>query len=124
MSSPLTAEAAGPGRTRITARALDRVVSAVTAEALGVDRAKVSVDLEDDGGALTLIVRAPIHIISLERSMADPGAVTRAGGSVISRAARAQETIRTRIQSLTGSNISRVQLRLTSAHITQERRVT
>lgn len=124
MSSPLTAEAAGPGRTRITSRALDRVVSAVTAEALGVDRAKVSVDLEDDGGALTLIVRAPIHIISLERSMADPGAVTRAGGSVISRAARAQETIRTRIQSLTGSNISRVQLRLTSAHITQERRVT
>jgi uncharacterized alkaline shock family protein YloU len=123
MSASLTASAAGPGRTRITPRALDRVVSAVTAEELGVDRGKVSVDLDDDGGALTLTVRAPIHVISLERSMADPGAVARAGGSVMSRAARAQENIRSRIQSLTGSNISRVQLRLTGAQIKQERRV-
>lgn len=123
MSSSLTAAAAGPGRNRITPRALDRVVSAVTAEELGVDRAHVSVDLNDDGGALTLAVRAPIHIISLERSIADPGAVTRAGGSVISRAARAQENIRTRIQSLTGSEVGRVQLRLTRAEIKQERRV-
>jgi uncharacterized alkaline shock family protein YloU len=123
MSSTLTATAAGPGRTRITTRALDRVVSAVTADELGVDRAEVSVDLSDESGALTLTVRAPIHVISLERSMADPGAVARAGGSVMSRAARAQENIRTRIQTLTGSQISRVQLRLTGAKIKQERRV-
>ena len=123
MSSTLTAGAAGPGRTRITPRALDRVVSTVTAEELGVTAAQVSVDLDDDGGALTLTVRAPIHVISLERSMADPGAVARAGGSVISRAARAQENIRTRIQSLTGSQVGRVQLRLTRAEIKQERRV-
>jgi uncharacterized alkaline shock family protein YloU len=123
MSSTLTAAAAGPGRTRITSRALDRVVSAVTADELGVGVTQVSVDLSDDGGALTLTVRAPINVVSLERSMADAGAIARAGGSVIDRAARAQENIRSRIQALTGSEISRVQLRLTNAVIKQERRV-
>lgn len=132
MSSAVTAviarparptEMAGPGRTRITSRALNRVVSAVTAEELGVDARKVSVELEDHGGALALTVRAPIHVISLVRAMDDPSSIARAGGSVLDRAAQAQENIRSRVQLMTGSSISRVVLRITSAEIKQERRV-
>ena len=51
-----------PGRTKIAPRALDRVVSAVTADALGVNSKKVSVDLNDDGGNLSLTVSAPIRV--------------------------------------------------------------
>ena len=123
MSSVLTAEAAGPGRTRITPRALNRVVSAVTSEELGVESSTVGVDLEDHGGALTLTVRAPIRILSLEQIMDDPGAVTRAGGTLVDRAGEAQENIRIRVRDLTGSNISRIVLRLTNANIQEERRV-
>lgn len=119
----LTADAAGPGRTRITSRALNRVVSAVTSEELGVASRSVGVDLDDDGGSLTLTVRAPIHVMSITKAMDDPTAVDRAGGSVMDRAAKAQENIRTRVRSLTGSDISRIVLRLTGADITQERRV-
>jgi len=123
MSSVLTADAAGPGRTRITPRALNRVVSAITSEELGVESRKVGVDLADDSGALTLTVRAPIRIVSLARIMNDPGAVTRAGGTLVERAGKAQENIRTRVRDLTGSNISRIVLRLTNADIQEERRV-
>lgn len=123
MSAPLTAAAAGRGRTRITPRALDRIVSVVTSEELGVATRSVGVDLDDDGGSLTLTVRAPIHVVSLSRAMEDPAAVSRAGGSVMARAARAQENIRARVRGLTGSDISRIVLRLDNADITQERRV-
>lgn len=123
MSTELTADAAGPGRTRITSRALNRVVSAVTSEELGVPSQKVGVDLDDDGGSLTLTVRAPIHVISLAKAMDDPEAVMRSGGSVIDKAGKAQENIRSRVRSLTGSDISRIVLRLTTADITEERRV-
>ena len=123
MSDALTAAASGPGRTRITSRALNRVVSQVTSEELGVEPRKVGVELDDDGGALTLTVKAPMHVVSLRKAMDDPGAVTRSGGSLMDRAGRAQENIHDRIRSMTGSDISRIFLRLTTADITEEKRV-
>ncbi|MBC7519025.1 MAG: hypothetical protein H7248_09150 [Microbacteriaceae bacterium] len=50
------------GRTRITSRALDRVVGAVSAEALGVEARTVSVDLSDDNGQLVVQITAPIPV--------------------------------------------------------------
>lgn len=123
MSSVMTTDTAGPGRTRITSKALNRVVSAVTAEELGVDSRKVGVDLEDHGGSMMLTVRAPIHVPSLDRVLGDSNVLTRTGGSVIDRAATARENIRARVQKLTGSDITRIMLRLTSADIRQEKRV-
>jgi uncharacterized alkaline shock family protein YloU len=111
------------GRTKIAPRALDRVVSAVTADALGVTVKTIDVDLEDNGGSLSLIVTTPIRVPSLDRILRDADVVTRTGGSVLDRARVAQETIRTRVQSLTGSTVDRVVVTITGIDIKQERRV-
>ena len=46
------ADPARHGRTTISSRAVRRIVSAVTADALDVGPSDVSVDLDDDGGSL------------------------------------------------------------------------
>ena len=48
------------GRTTISPRALNRLVSAVAADALGVDPSAVSAAITDDQGNLALTVSAPI----------------------------------------------------------------
>jgi uncharacterized alkaline shock family protein YloU len=112
-----------PGRTKIAPRALDRVVSAVTADALGVNSKKVSVDLNDDGGHLSLTVSAPIRVPSLLRIENEPGIVARQGGPLLERAKTAQEQIRTRVQQLTGNQVARVIVKVTGVDIQEERRV-
>lgn len=111
------------GRTRITAKALNRVVSAVTADALGVGTARVRVDLDDQDGLLVLTVTTPIRVVSLERVRTQKDALRRAGGSVLDRAARAQEIIRDRVNGLTGSSIGRVTVRISGVDIQPEERV-
>ncbi|RPE77621.1 MULTISPECIES: alkaline shock response membrane anchor protein AmaP [unclassified Frondihabitans] len=112
-----------PGRTKIAPRALDRVVSAVTADALGVNNKKVSVDLNDDDGNLSLTVSAPIRVPSLVRIENEPGVVDRQGGPLLERAKTAQEQIRTRVQQLTGNQVARVIVKITGVDIQEERRV-
>lgn len=117
------AGAAHLGRTRITAKALNRIVSAVTGETLGTDPARVGVDLSDQDGALTLTVTTPVRVLSLDRVQSDPAAVSRAGGSIVDRAERAQQTIRDRVNALTGSAIGRVTVRVSGIDIQPEERV-
>ncbi|MFD1715727.1 hypothetical protein ACFSBZ_14735 [Amnibacterium flavum] len=112
-----------PGRTRITARALERIGIAVSAEALGVERRGVSVRLDDDGGSLTLLVTAPLRVVGLHRIASDPALVQRTGGTLLERAETAKERIRARVGELTGSQVARVALRLTGVEIRQESRV-
>jgi len=114
---------AARGRTRITPRALDRIVSQVTSEELGVSVRSVGVELNDEGGSLTLSVRAPVRAEPLVRVVDDPSAVARNGGSIVDRAASARSSIRSRVRSLTGSDISRVMLRLTGVEVAPIRRV-
>ncbi|MCY1693008.1 hypothetical protein [Curtobacterium sp. SL109] len=114
---------AAPGRTRIAPRALNRVVSAVTADALNVPAGKISTDLTDDAGHLSLLVSTPIGVPSLIRIMDEPTALTQSGGSVLDRARLAQEQIRTRVQQLTGSTVTRVIVKVTGVHIRENRRV-
>ncbi len=111
------------GRNRVTTKALNRIVAAVTADALGVTAARVGVALADEKGLLVLTVTTPIRVVSLSRVHDRPEVVDRAGGSIVDRAARAQETIRERVNALTGSAIGRVTVRLTAADIQQEERV-
>ena len=111
------------GRNRITARALDRVATAVAADELGVQPKSVSVDASDDAGMLQLAVSSPIRIASLTRVQRDPAVVERTGGSLLERAARAQDGIRARVTELTGSGVSRVMVRLTGVTIVEEKRV-
>jgi uncharacterized alkaline shock family protein YloU len=117
------ATAAQRGRTRITSKALDRVISAATAEALGVDAGHVSVGLSDQGGALALTVTTPIRVVSLDRVQSDTSVVQRAGGSIVDRSTRAQETIRDQVNTITGATIGTVTVRISGVNIQPEVRV-
>lgn len=113
----------GHGRTTVAPRALDRVVSAVTADAFGVTTRAVHVDLSDRDGLLALRVRTPIRIVSLERVRQTPGLVEAGGGTLLQHAADGQETIRERVTALTGAEIAHVTVELTGIEIRQEKRV-
>lgn len=114
MTTPVTADG---GRTTIASRAVRRVVSAVTAEALDVTASDVSVELDDHGGELHVTARTSIRVPPLGES------TRRSSGTLLERLSRAQTTIRTRCLELTGSSIGRVDLRITGADLTERRRV-
>ena len=111
------------GRTVVTARALERVVRAVTAEQFGVDPKSVSADLTDDGGRLDLALRTPVRTVSIGRLQEDRRSVERSGGSIVDRAAEGESAIAERVTTITGSTVSRLSLRFTEAVIRTERRV-
>ncbi len=83
----------------------------------------MGVDLADEKGLLVLTVTTPIRVVSLARVRESTDVVGRSGGSVVDRAARAQETIRDRVNEITGSAIGRVTVRLSGADIQREERV-
>lgn len=104
------------GRTTITSRAVRRVVSAVTADALEVPAHDVAVTLSDDHGKLAVEARTPIRIPAL-------AARPDAGGTLVERLVAAQTEVRERVLDLTGSTVGRVDLRITGARIQERRRV-
>lgn len=114
---------AAGGRTRITARALERVAAAAAGEALGVPGGGVAVELHDDEGRLDLTLRTAVRTVSLGRAIEEPLALERMGGPLLERTARAQTEIRQRVQDLTGYRVSTVVLHLTGAVVRRERRV-
>lgn len=118
-----SASSGSAGRTRITAKALNRLVAAVAADALGVAAGAVSVDLADTAGQLAVTVRSPLRVVALSRVQDDRGIVARTGGTLLERAAAAQQQIRSRAATLSGSKISTVTVRLTGVDVQPERRV-
>lgn len=116
-------EPARRGRTRITARALDRVVGAVAAERLGADRRGLSTEVDDAGGDLSVTVRTRLRVPSLDTVRDDSGVVSRRGGTVVERTTRAQREIRERVSAITGSTVARVVVEVTGAEIATPRRV-
>lgn len=117
MSSAVTGHPATPGRNTIASRAVRSVVSAVTAEQLGVSASRVAVALSDRGGALDVVAKTPIRILPLD---GESGRAT----TIVDRLTVAQESIRDRCLSLTGSAIARVDLHITGAQLEKPRRVT
>ena len=111
------------GSTRITTRAMTRVVSAVAADALGVRPSQVSVRLADAESGLDLTVRAPIRVVSLDDSSHATAADTPADGTILDRTDRAQHKIRGTVADLTGADIAGVVVRLTGARIRRPDRV-
>jgi hypothetical protein len=116
VTAAVTADQAAHGRTVITSRAVRRVVSAVTAEALDATVSDVSVELTDRDGGLTLVASAPVRLAPL-------GLPDRASGSLLDRLTSAQSTIRQRVLQLTGTDVERVDLRITGAELSRRRRV-
>jgi hypothetical protein len=101
--APVVRPHGGPGRTRITAKALEHVA--------------------DDRGDLALVVTSPLRAIPLSRVSADPESVRRSGGSVVERVSAATGAIAARVEQLSGSHVSRVSIRVSGLEIDQEGRV-
>jgi hypothetical protein len=107
----------------VTARALERVVRAVTADQFGVEARAVSADLRDEGGRLDVAVRTPVRVVSISRFQTDPGSLERSGGTIVERAERSEAAIIDQVGTITGSTVSKLAVRFTDADIKQERRV-
>lgn len=106
------------GRNTVMSRAIRRIVSAVTAEALDVPLSQVGVELTDTGGALAVMVNAPVRIAALATAPAHRGEST-----LLDHAASAQRSIAAKLAEHTGMTVERVELRLSAVRIEQERRV-
>ena len=122
----MTAAAAAPqrlaGHNRISTQALTSTACAVAAEVLRVPVREVRASWFDDDGLLALSLATPIAIPSLHRVAADPAAVEMFGGSVEDRVHRAKGVILERVAQLSGSRLSRVDIRVTGARVSERGR--
>ncbi|HUG51299.1 MAG TPA: hypothetical protein VLZ78_09920 [Terrimesophilobacter sp.] len=111
------------GRTTVSSRALERVVSAVTADTFGVTARAVHVNLTDRNGLLAIQIRTPIWVASIDRVKRDSAVVEASGGTLIQRTIDAQTTIRARVTELSGAQIAHVTVQLTGITTMEEGRV-
>jgi hypothetical protein len=111
------APGAAPGHTRVTSRALARMMEAITADAFTVPADEVKARIEDDGGLLRVAVAVSLAVPPLLQGTATPGE------SLYCRAATARASIIARAQELAGTAVSRVDIRLTGIHQERQARV-
>lgn len=105
------------GHNRISTQALSSTACAVAAEVLHVPVREVRASWFDDAGLLALSLALPIAVPSLHRVAADPSAVAVFGGSVEERVHRAKGQILEKVMQLSGSRLSRVDIRVTGARV-------
>lgn len=101
------------GHNRISTQALSSVAKAAAAEIFGVTPPDVRAEWTDDGGLLALSLALPIGVPSLTAVLRDPGRVQAAGGSIWQRGFGAKAAILSKVTWLTGSQLSRVDIRIT-----------
>lgn len=111
------------GHNRISTQALTSLAQAATAEVFAVHPAQVRVSWRDDAGDLALAVSAPISAPSLTTVLRSPERVAKTGGSIFSRSVAAKAMILDQVQYLSGSRLSRVDVRITGIQSTDEGRV-
>lgn len=111
------------GHNRISTQALTALAQAAAAESLGVSPQDVRAEWSDDDGLLALSIAAPIGVPSLVDVLMDPLRLGTFGGSVWERAVKAKTTILERVMELSGSTLSRVDIRISGARITEGARV-
>ncbi|WP_181034067.1 hypothetical protein [Arthrobacter sp. GMC3] len=111
------------GHNRISTQALTSVARAAAAEIFLVAPAAVRVSWTDDAGALALSVSSPISVPSLAAVRANPDRLARFGGSIAARAIAAKASILGRVEHLTGSQLSRVDIRISGIQPTEQGRV-
>ncbi len=100
------------GHNRISTQALTSLAKAAAAEALGVEAHDVRADWTDDDGLLALSLVSPIKIPPLTAVLRDAGQVTAFGGSIWDRTVDAKTRILSTVTALSGSRISRVDIRI------------
>jgi hypothetical protein len=103
------------GRIAVTTRALQRTVTAIAAERLGVPAKDVSVTLTDDRGLLSIAVTGPLRVAPLR----DP----QRGAGVLTRIENARVGIRDDVTEILGSRVGLVSVSVSRAVILEEKRV-
>lgn len=107
------------GHNRISTQALTSTACAVAAEVLDAPVRDIRASWSDDAGLLALSLALPITVPSLHRVAADSTAVTVFGGSVEDRVHRAKGEILKRLTELSGSRLSRVDIRVTGVRVSE-----
>ncbi|MBJ2120751.1 hypothetical protein I6N91_07130 [Arthrobacter sp. MSA 4-2] len=100
------------GHNRITTQALVSTARAAAAEHFGVQAAQVRAVYTDDVGLLALELSLPVPIPPLARVAAEPSLSAPSGGSVLERARQAKAGILATVATLTGTRLSRVDIRV------------
>ncbi|MDQ0870635.1 hypothetical protein QFZ70_003108 [Arthrobacter sp. V1I9] len=111
------------GHNRISTQALTSLAKAAAAQFLGVDTDDVRADWADDDGMLALSLVTPISIPPLNAVVMDPLRVEGAGGSIWDRTVRAKARILATVTELSGARLSRVDIRISGARISEGGRV-
>ena len=111
------------GHTRVSTQALTSTAQGVAAEVLGISPSLVRATWRDDAGSLALYLALPVGIPSLNRVVRDPHLVDGFGGSVWDRAHAAKGAILERISWISGSRLSRVDIRVTGIRVQEGGRV-
>lgn len=103
------------GHTRITSRALTQAAEAVAAQAFGLPAGTVKASLRDDAGLLAITVAVPLPVLPLlELPAADADGVP----TVFEQSELARAAIIKHTGAVTGTTVSRVDIRLTDSHRT------
>ena len=111
------------GHNRISTQALTSLARAAAAEALGVPPQDVRADWTDDGGLLALSLVTPIAVPSLTTVLREPARVAGFGGTIWDRAVAAKAQILRRVTELSGAQLSRVDIRISGASVSDGGRV-
>lgn len=111
------------GHNRISTQALTSVAKAAAAEVLAAPAAQVRVSWNDDDGLLALSISSAMGALPLSTVGRDPIRLAAAGGSVLSRATAAKASILKQVEHLSGSSLSRVDVRISGLLLREDGRV-
>lgn len=111
------------GHNRISTQALTSLAQAAAAEALGVAPSDIRADWSDDDGLLALSIVAPISVPALSEVLRQPQRVQGFGGSIWDRAVAAKAMVLESVTQLSGSQLSRVDIRISGAQVREGGRV-
>ena len=106
------------GRVDVAERVFRKTAEQAAAEAIGVDRSDVSVDIGASRDAVVVRVRAPFPVPRLDDTEA-----VQAATPVLEAARGIQSDLRERLTRLFGREVSRVDLTIAGATIPKRRRV-
>ncbi|MCC4248527.1 MULTISPECIES: hypothetical protein [Microbacterium] len=106
------------GRVDVADRVYRKAAEQAAAEAIGVARAEVSVDIAASIGSVVVRIRSPFPVPRLDDTEA-----VRAAIPVVEAAHGIQQDLRTRLTRLFGREVSRVDLTIVGATIPKRRRV-
>lgn len=104
------------GHTRIMARALTQAAEAVAAEAFGLPAGTVKASLRDDAGLLAITVAVPFPAPPLLELPAPDTEAAPDAPTVFKQSDRARAAIIKQTGAVTGTTVSRVDIRVTDTH--------